>query len=72
MKKDDQTEFGLRRETGELYMLNKNERILVIELRKVTLAAEAGKEFLKERFGREGMKIAGGLLEEMGVQIRRQ
>ena len=70
MEKNDQSEFGIRRETGELYMLNKKERVLTIEVLKMTLATKAGREFLLERFGKQGLKIAVSLLEEMGVQIR--
>jgi hypothetical protein len=68
----NQPEFGIRRETGELYMLNKRERVLTIEVLKMTLATEAGREFLLERFGRQGLKMAASLLEEMGVKIRQE
>lgn len=71
MKKDNRSEFGIRRETGELYMLNKKERILTSEVLKLTLATAAGREFLVERFGREGLNIAATLLEEMGVAVRK-
>ena len=69
MKKDNHSEFGIRGETGELYMLNKKERILTIEVLKPTLATPAGRQFLVERFGKEGLKIAATLLEEMGVEV---
>jgi hypothetical protein len=69
MKKDDQAEYGLRRETGELYMLTKKERILTVEVLKLTLATAAGREFLVERFGKEALKIAASLMEAMGVQV---
>ncbi len=72
MKKNDQSEFGIRSETGEIYMLNKKERILTIEILRLTLATAAGREFVVERFGKEGLKTAAGLLEEMGVQINTQ
>lgn len=72
MKKNDHSEFGIRRETGELYMLNKKERVLTIEVLKMTLATEAGRKFLLERFGKQGLKTAVSLLEEMGVQVSRQ
>jgi len=72
MKKDNHSEFGIREETGELYMLNKKERILTIEVLKMTLATASGREFLVERFGKEGLNIAASLLEEMGVQISDQ
>jgi len=46
MKKDNHSEFGIRGETDELYMLDKKERILTIEVLKLALAtpgAEAEK-----------------------------
>lgn len=72
MKKNNNSEFGIRRETGELYMLNKKERVLTIEVLKMTLATESGREFLLERFGKEGLKIAVSLLKDMGVEITQQ
>lgn len=72
MKKNNQLDFGIRHETGELYMLNKKERLLTIEVLKMTLATEAGRKFLLERFGKQGFKTAVSLLEEMGVQIRQE
>jgi len=72
VKKNNQGEFGIRSETGELYMLNKKERVLTIEVLKMTLATEAGREFLLERFGKEGLKIAVSLLKDMGVEITQQ
>jgi hypothetical protein len=72
VKRNDESDFGIRRETGEIYMLNKQERILTTEILKMTLATKRGREFLIERFGKEGLKTAAGLLEEMGVQVGRQ
>jgi hypothetical protein len=72
MKNKNEAEFGIRRETGELYMLNKKERVLTIEVLKMTLATAAGREFLLERFGKQGLKTAVSLLEEMGVQISQE
>ena len=69
MKKNNQSEFGIRSETGEIYILTKRERLLTIEILKLTLTTSAGRGFLAERFGKEGLKTAAGLLEEMGVQI---
>jgi hypothetical protein len=66
----NRSEFGIRRETGELYMLSKKERALTIEVLKMTIGSEAGREFLPERFGKQGLKTAVSLLEEMGVQVR--
>jgi hypothetical protein len=53
-------------------MLNKKERRLTIEVLKRTLESEVGREFLEKRFGKEGLKIALGLLSQMGVQITQQ
>jgi len=72
MKKNNHSEFGIRCETGEIYMLTKKERILTVEILKLTLASAAGREFVVERFGKEGIKTATGLLEEMGIQIAKQ
>jgi hypothetical protein len=72
VKKKNEPEFGIRSETGELYLLNKQERVLTIEVLKMALATEGGRGFLQERFGKEGLKIAASLLEEMGVQLRKQ
>ena len=72
MKKDNESDFGIRSKTGEIYMLTKKERILTIEILKMTLATETGREFLIERFGKEGLKTAAGVLEEMGIQVGRQ
>jgi len=72
MKEEDKSDVGVRGETGELYMLNKKERRLTIEVLKRTLESEVGREFLEKRFGKEGLKIALGLLSQMGVQITQQ
>jgi len=69
VKNNDQSEIGIRSETGQIYLLTKKERILTIEILKLTLATTAGREFVAERFGNDGLKVAVGLLEEMGVQI---
>jgi len=69
MKKEDPSDVGIRGETGELHMLNKKERILTVEVLKLTLATVAGREFLIERFGEESLKIATSLLEEMGIKV---
>jgi hypothetical protein len=69
LKENNESEFGIRGENGEIYMLNKEERLLTIEILKMTLATAAGREFLVERFGKEGLKTAADLLAEMGVQI---
>ena len=72
MKEEDKSDVGVRGETGELYMLNKIERRLTIEVLKRTLESEVGREFVEKRFGKEGLKTALGLLSQMGVQITQQ
>jgi hypothetical protein len=72
VKKNNESEFAIRKETGEIYLLNKQERILTTEILRMTLATETGREFLIERFGKEGLKTATGLLDEMGVQVGRK
>jgi len=67
--KNNESEFGIRRETGEIYMLTKQERILTIEIIRLTLTSAAGRKILAERFGKEGLNTAARLLEEMGIQI---
>jgi hypothetical protein len=69
VEENNQSEFGIRSETGEIYMLTKKERILTIEILRLTLATPAGKKFLVERFGKEGIETASSLLEEMGVHL---
>ena len=69
MENNNQSEIGIRSETGEIYLLTKKERILTIEILKLTLASASGREFVIERFGKDGLKVAVGLLEEIGVQI---
>ena len=72
MKKENNSDVGIRGETGELYMLNKKERILTVEVLKRILTTAAGREFVVARFGEEGLKKAATLLEEMGVQINKR
>ena len=69
MTKNNESEFGIRSEAGEIYMLTKKERILTIEILRLTLNSAAGRKFMAERFGKEGLNTAARLLEEMGVQI---
>lgn len=69
MKQANQAEFGARRETGEIHMLSKKERILTIELLKLTPATPTRGQFLMERFGKEGLETAAWLLRQMGVKV---
>jgi hypothetical protein len=65
MSKGVEPEIGFKADTGEVYMLNKRERILVREILRKTLRSTAGKQFIAELFGREGLRLAKSLFEEM-------
>jgi hypothetical protein len=69
MKKENHTEVGIRGATGQFYMLNKKERRLTKEVLLMALATEPGRQFVIERFGKEGLTIAAGLLQGMGVEV---
>ena len=60
MTENNESEFRIRKETGEIYMLTKKERILTIETLRLTLTSAAGRKFMAE---------LARLLEDMGVQI---
>lgn len=70
-EKSEELDIGFRAETGELYSLDKKERILVKEVIRLALATPAGLRKLEERFGKEGFKIAVNLLEQMGVKVEK-
>ena len=68
-EEDEELEVTFSAETGELYLLDKKERILVREVLRLSLTTPSGKKVLEERFGKEGFKIAVSLLEQMGVKV---
>ena len=70
MNKENQVEVGLKSETGELYMLNKKQRILLREVLSKTLESAAGQAFVAERFGEGGLELTKNLLKEMGGEIK--
>ena len=70
-EKDEKPDIGFRAETGELYSLDKKERILVKEVIRLALATPSALRKLEERFGKEGFKIAANLLEQMGVKVEK-
>ena len=69
--KNEEPEVTFTSETGEFYMLDKKERILVREVLRLSLTTPSGKKVLEERFGKEGFKIAVSLLEQMGVKVEK-
>ncbi len=60
---------SFRADTGELYSLDKKERILMKEVLRLSLATPSGRKRLLDRFGEEGFRIAISLLEQMGVKV---
>ena len=70
-EKHEESEITFRAQTGELYSLDKNERILLREVLRVSLITPSGKKVLEERFGKYGFKIAVSLLEQMGVEVKK-
>ena len=70
-EEDEELEVTFSAETGELYLLDKKERILVREVLRLSLTTPSGKKVLEERFGKEGFKIAVSLLEQMGVTVEK-
>ena len=67
----EKPEITFRAQTGELYSLDKKERILLREVLRLSLTTPSGKKVLEERFGKDGFKIAVSLLEQMGVEVKK-
>jgi hypothetical protein len=70
-EKDEESEITFRADTGELYSLDKKERILLREVLRLSLTTPSGKKALEERFGKNGFKIVLSLLEQMGVEVKK-
>jgi hypothetical protein len=70
-EKDEELGVCFAAETGELYSLDKKERILVREVLRIALTTPSGKKALEARFGKEGFEIALRLLVQMGVKVER-
>jgi len=70
-EKDEKSEFSFRAETGELYMLDKKERILMREILKWILTNTGNREVVVRCFGEEGIKVAVSLLERLGVKLKK-
>ena len=66
---NEEPEIGFKAETGELYSLDKKERTLLKEVLRLSLATPSGRKRIRERFGKEGFKIAVSLLGQMGVKV---
>ena len=68
-EQNEDLEVCFTAETGELYSLDKKERILVREVLKIALTTPSGKKVLEARFGKAGFEIALRLLGQMGVTM---
>jgi hypothetical protein len=70
-EKNEELEFCFTAETGELYSLDKKERILVREVLRLALTTPSGKKVLEGRFGKKGFEIALRLMEQMGARMEK-
>lgn len=68
-EQDKEIEVSFRAETGELYSLDKKQRILLKAVLRLTLTTPSGRKQIMQRFGKEGFKVAVNLLEQMGVKV---
>jgi len=68
-EQNEEPEVSFRADTGELYSLGKKERILLKEVLRLALATRSGRIKIRQRFGKEGFKMAVSLLEQMGVKV---
>ena len=70
-EKNGGPQLSFREDTGELYSLDKKERILMKEVLRLSLATSSSRRRLLDRFGEEGFRIAISLLEQMGVKVEK-
>ena len=59
-------EIGHKAETGELHMLGKKERKLLRAILSVTLKSKSGREAILRIKGKESLRLAKTLLDQMG------
>ena len=70
-EKNEESEFSWRVETGELYLLDKKERILMREVLQWILTNTGNRDLVVRRFGKEGFEVAVSLLEKLGVNLKK-
>jgi hypothetical protein len=58
--------MGVKDETGELMMLDKKERKLMMSILAKTMSSNAAKELILERLGEEYIKLDQNLLKHLG------
>jgi len=61
--------IGFKAETGELFMLDKKERILLRAILSVTLDYEKSRAVITRKLGKESLAIAENLLKQMGGRV---
>jgi len=64
--RNEDFEIAYKAETGELYMLGKKERMLLRAILSVTLKSKAGREAILRIRGKESLRLARELLDQMG------
>jgi hypothetical protein len=66
---EDKTQIGFKAETGELFTLDKKERILLRAVLSVALDYKTTREVIAKKLGKESLTIAEDLLREMGGRL---
>jgi hypothetical protein len=66
---DEEPEVRFTAATGELYSLDKKERILLREIIRLSLATASGRKKIRKRFGKVGFEVAESLLAQMGTKV---
>ena len=66
---EDEIEIRFKSETGELFSLDKKERILLRAVLSVALDYKATRSVIAKKLGKESLALAEELLREMGGRV---
>ena len=66
---EDEIEIKFKSETGELFTLDKKERILLRAVLSVTLGYQTTRSVIAKKLGKESLALAENLLREMGGRV---
>jgi hypothetical protein len=66
---EDEIEIGFKAETGELFMLDKKERILLRAVLSVALSYKSTRSVIAKKLGKESLALAETLFREMGGKL---
>jgi hypothetical protein len=66
---EPKTKIGFKAETGELFSLDKKERILLRAVLSVALEYKTTREVIAKKLGKESLTIAEDLLRGMGGRV---